>query len=59
MCAVEQSLNKYLDSQEKQEKSYLRFEIEAYDLIKELRNLAKDYDGYDFSEELETLWSEL
>ena len=57
--ANEYFLNKHLDEQEKQEKEYLAFENEAYEIIKELKIIAKTKYNYDFSDELEEIWSNI
>lgn len=57
--ANEHFLNKHLDEQEKQEKEYLAFENEAYEIIKELKIIAKTKYNYDFSDELEEIWSNI
>ena len=57
--ANEYFLNKHLEQEEKQEKEYLAFENEAYEIIKELKLIAKTKYNYDFSDELEEIWSNI
>jgi len=60
MCRVDIETNKYLDANDKQDialECFLREDTitELEKMIVQARELAKDYQGYDFTEDLEDL----
>jgi len=61
-CANTEALNRHLAEQEKGETALENFfsavenEIEELeDIITRIKNIAKDYEGYDFSDEIKDL----
>lgn len=58
-CANTESLNKYLNQQEIEENMLEEFSDSIYDDIQELKEKAKDFNGWDFSNELENIIKEM
>ena len=52
-CANTWELNKYLSGEEQFEKVCDKFEGDVSSLIRELRGMTRDYEGYDMSDVLE------
>ena len=51
-CAATEALNKYLSGEEQFEKVCDRFEVDVCSLIRELRSMTRDYEGYDMTDAL-------
>ncbi len=58
-CANTKALNKFQDKLKQQEVCYEAFLkdidddlVEIQEMIEKVQNIAKDYDGYDYSEDL-------
>lgn len=65
-CAVDNALNKYQDKLKKQELSYDLFLtsisddlVEIQDLIKKIKKRADGFDGFDFTEEIKSLFLDM
>lgn len=54
-CANTEALNKYLSGEEQFEKVCDRFEGDVSSLIRELRSMTRDYEGYDMTDVLKSI----
>ena len=54
-CADTEALDKYLSGEEQFEKVCDKFEADVSSLIRELRSMTRDYEGYDMTDLLETI----
>lgn len=48
-CANTQALDRYLSGEEQFEKICDKFEVDVSSLIRELRSMTRDYEGYDMT----------
>ncbi len=54
-CATTEALNKYLLGEEQFEKVCDKFEADVSSLIRELRSMTRDYEGYDMTDLLKII----
>lgn len=58
-CANTEALDRYLSGEEQFEKVCERFEADVSSLIRELRSMTRDYEGYDMADVLENILSDV
>ena len=54
-CANTEALDKYLSGEEQLEKVCDKFEGDVSSLIRELRSMTRDYEGYDMTDLLKVI----
>lgn len=64
-CANTEALNAHLDKEERREKAYDRLEKELHgemlivkQLVENMKRIASDYEGFDFSDDVEEMLNE-
>lgn len=58
-CANTWALNEYLSGEEQFEKVCDKFEADVSSLIRELRSMTRDYEGYDMTELLKVILGDI